>query len=278
MALSVSSPLRRSLTFAMAALLGGSLGWFTFLMRPAAQTAVEVDLALVLAVDISYSMDEEEQHLQRTGYFEALRSPIVLDAIRKGAIGRIAVVYMEWAGSSTQQVVAPWQIIEDQTSAESFIAKIDDNPIRRAYRTSVSGAIDYSVKLLEEAPVKALRRVIDVSGDGPNNQGRFVTLARDDAIAKGITINGLPLVLKRPGYLDLDNLDAYYEDCVIGGNGAFMIPIRERDQFADATRQKLLQEIADIRPARPLIQPAQARQPRTSCLVGERQWNDRMGN
>jgi uncharacterized protein DUF1194 len=242
------------------------------------QTSTEVDLALVLAVDISYSMDEDEQRLQREGYFEALRSPIVLEAIRKGAVGRIAVTYMEWAGTTTQQVIAPWQIIEGRESAEAFIDKIAANPIRRAYRTSVSGAIDYGVKLLDEAPVRAFRRVIDVSGDGPNNQGRFVTLARDEAVAKGITINGLPIVLKRPGYLDIENLDFYYEDCVIGGRGAFMVPIRERNQFADATRNKLLQEIAGLVPDEPLIRPAQARQARISCVVGERQWNERMGN
>jgi hypothetical protein len=273
--------LRRYVVLTLAAVMAGS-GYLLSTAGGLAQTPIEVDievdLALVLAVDISYSMDEDEQRLQRGGYIDALRSPIVLDAIRKGAVGRIAVTYMEWAGTTTQRVIAPWQIIEGRESAESFIGKIEATPIRRAYRTSVSGAIDYSVKLIDEAPVKAFRRVIDVSGDGPNNQGRLVTLARDEAVAKGITINGLPIVLKRPGYFDIENLDLYYQDCVIGGRGAFMVPVRERDQFADATRNKLLQEIAGNEAVEPLIKLAQDRQPRMSCLIGERQWNDRMGN
>jgi len=236
----------------------------------------EVDVALVIAVDISYSMDEDEQHLQRDGYAEALRSRLVLEAIHRGPIGRIAVTYMEWAGSHHQRVVVPWQIIEGPETADAFVQKLDADPPRRGYRTSISAGIDYAVQLLDEAPFAATRRVIDVSGDGANNNGRRVTSARDDAVARGITINGLPIMLKQPGSLDSENLDLYYEDCVIGGRGAFIVPARERVQFADAIRNKLFLEVADRR-APSSVQPAQTR-PRVSCEVGERLWNERMGN
>lgn len=243
---------------------------------PAAR-AQEVDVALVLAVDISYSMDEEEQELQRQGYVEALRSTPVLDAIRRGVIGRIAVTYVEWAGTNTQDVIVPWQIIEGPESADAFTAKLSEAPIRRAYRTSVSGGIDFAAKLLDTQPFKPLRRVIDISGDGPNNQGRPATAARDEAVARGITINGLPILLKRPGYMDIADLDIYYRDCVIGGQGAFMVPVRERHQFTEAIRTKLLMEVAGLLPPFPLQQAAQG-DARTTCYVGERQWNERMGN
>jgi hypothetical protein len=242
-----------------------------------AEASGEVDLALVLAVDISYSMDEDEQRLQRGGYMDALRSPMVVEAIRRGAIGRIAVIYMEWAGSMTQQVIVPWQIIDSHDSAEAFVAKLEEVPIRRAYRTSISGGIDYGVKLIDEMPVVATRRVIDVSGDGANNQGRSVTAARDEAVAKGITINGLPIMLKKAGYMDVTDLDVYYRDCVIGGRGAFLVPVRERAQFNEAIRNKLFLEVAENGSQDSLLKPAQA-PPTVSCMAGERQWNDRMGN
>jgi hypothetical protein len=244
----------------------------------------EVDVALVLAVDISYSMDPDELTLQRQGYVEALRSPQFHEALRKGLTGKIALTYMEWAGSNTQHVLIPWTVIDGAEVAMEVASKIDNTRINRAYRTSIASAIDKAVELLDNSGVKPLRKVIDISGDGPNNQGRSVTTARDDAIAKGITINGLPILLKRPGYLDIDNLDIYYEDCVIGGPNSFMVTIREREQFATAIRSKLLMEVASIAPG-PFdgakVQMAQAnpqRQPRVSCAVGERQWRDRNAN
>ncbi|HEY8381408.1 MAG TPA: DUF1194 domain-containing protein [Microvirga sp.] len=242
-----------------------------------AQAQTEVDLALVLAVDISYSMDPEEQELQREGFAEAFRSPLVHDAIRRGMLGRIAVVYMEWAGSADQTVVVPWTLLDNPESIMAFADKIAGTPLRRAQRTSISTAIDRSVKLLETSGYEASRRVIDISGDGPNNQGRLVVAARDDALAKGITVNGLPIMLRRPGYLDIDSLDEYFRDCVIGGQGAFMVPVREREQFPQAIKTKILMEIAGLQPAQSLIHRIQA-QPRTNCLVGETQWRDRMGN
>ena len=174
----------------------------------------EVDLALVLAVDISYSMDPEEQALQREGFAEAFRSPLVHDAIRRGMVGRIAVVYMEWAGASDQQVIVPWSVLDNPETILSFAHKIASTPLRRAQRTSLSGAIDFGVQLLARSGFEAMRRVIDISGDGPNNQGRLVMPARDEAVAKGITINGLPIMLRRPGYLDIPELDVYFKDAV----------------------------------------------------------------
>ena len=119
--------------------------------------------------------------------------------------------------------------------------------------------------------------MIDVSGDGPNNQGRLVIAARDDAVAKGITINGLPIMLRQPGYLDIPDLDIYYKDCVIGGQGSFMVPVRERDQFIEAIKTKILLEVANLVPEQPLIHRIQA-PPRTNCMAGEMQWRDRWSN
>jgi hypothetical protein len=241
----------------------------------AAQT--EVDLALVLAVDISYSMDPEEQALQREGFAEAFRSPLVHDAIRRGMVGRIAVVYMEWAGANDQQVIVPWSVLDNPETILAFAHKIALTPLRRAQRTSLSGAIDFGVQLLARSGFEATRRVIDISGDGPNNQGRLVMPARDEAVAKGITINGLPIMLRRPGYLDIPELDVYFKDCVIGGQGAFLVPVREREQFIQAIKTKILLEIAGLAPQEPLLRRVQASPP-TNCLVGETQWRDRMGN
>ena len=246
----------------------------------------EVDLALVIAVDVSFSMDPDEQKLQREGFVEAFRSPIVHDAIRRGAVGRIAVAYMEWAGASDQRVLIPWTLMDGPETAAHFADEIATKPTRRASRTSISGAIDFAVKLHDESGLSAMRRVIDVSGDGPNNGGRPVLAARADAIAGNVTINGLPIMLKEPGYFDIANLDGYYRDCVIGGQGAFMVPARDRDQFRDAVKTKIIMEIAK-RPTSGraallhgggLVILAQAEGARANCNAGEMQWRDRMGN
>jgi hypothetical protein len=271
-------------TLAAALLLACAVPALSYLTSPGqaqqAQPAAdlgEVDVALVLAVDISFSMDLEELALQRAGYVEALRSPEVHKAIEGGATGRIAVTFFEWAGSHIQHHLIPWTVIDSPAAALRFADELEKQPTRRGQRTSVSGAIDTGARLLDEAPVRALRKVIDVSGDGPNNMGRGVVQARDEAVAKGITINGLPVVMKRPGYLDIDQLDLYYEDCVIGGRNAFSIPIREKSQFTQTIRTKLVMEISEAPDfGNPLIQKAQARLPRVSCTVGEDMWRDRM--
>jgi hypothetical protein len=238
----------------------------------------EVDVALVLAVDISFSMDLEELALQRSGYAEALRSPEVHRAIAQGATGRIAITYFEWAGSDVRHDLIPWTIIDSAESALAIAAQLQQQPTRRGRRTSISAAIDHAASLFASVPARALRKVVDVSGDGPNNSGRLVTNARDEALRQGIVINGLPIALKRPGYLDIDDLDAYYEDCVIGGLGSFMLSVKDMAQFASTIRSKLVMEISDAgSDPRHLIKPAQARQ-RSNCVAGEQMWNERMRN
>jgi hypothetical protein len=241
--------------------------------------ALAVDVELVLAVDISYSMDPEEQALQREGYISGITSREFLHALREGMSGRIAVTYFEWAGPHDQRIVVPWRLIDGPEAADAFANEIARAPYRRASRTSISGALNFARTLFDGSGYRGVRRVIDVSGDGANNSGPLVALVRDDVVAAGITINGLPVVLKRPNSftMDLQRLDIYYEDCVIGGPGAFVVPIRERDQFKQATRTKLLLEIAGRVPPQRAV-PADARQPRISCTIGEQMWRDRWGN
>jgi hypothetical protein len=251
--------------------------------------ATEVDVELVLAVDISYSMDLEEQRLQREGYIKALTSPEVLQAIRNGPNGKIAVVYFEWAGSNTQRTVVPWQVIDGPETADAFVAKLAAAPISRWYRTSISGAILYGQELFEGNGYHAPRRVLDISGDGPNNHGILVEDARNRALKAGIVINGLPIMINntRRSAFDMDDLDEYYEDCVIGGPGSFMIKITERDQFVPATRHKILREVADNRAPLPgafRVIPVnttdEEKPPRRkiNCRIGERQWEERYRN
>ena len=246
--------------------------------RLAAGEGEEVDVALVIAVDISFSMDLEEQKLQKEGYIDALNSPDVLRAIRMGMTGRIAVTYFEWANSGDQRIVVPWTIIDGPESARAVTDRIAATPIRRAQRTSISGALRFGQKLFEALPYQPLRRVIDVSGDGPNNAGEAVEAARDALLKDRIVINGLPILLKRDyrGWGDIDNLDTYYQDCVIGGPGSFMIPIRSMDQFLPATRQKIIREVADLGMSD--VQYVQQRGKRSDCMIGERMWRDRQYN
>jgi hypothetical protein len=241
--------------------------------------ATSVDVELILAVDVSYSMDPEEQALQREGYMAALTSREFLQALKQGMHGRIALTYFEWAGMHHQQIIVPWRIIDGPETADGFAADIGRARDTRASRTSISGALLFAAPIFEGSGYRGVRRVIDVSGDGVNNNGPLVTVTRDEVLAKGITINGLPILLKRPNAstLDIDQLDVYYEDCVIGGPGAFVIPIKERDQFKEAIRTKLVLEIADRQPERQVV-PASAAAPRISCTIGERLWQERWGN
>jgi hypothetical protein len=247
------------------------------MQRAASANATEVDAELVLAVDISYSMDPDEQALQREGYVHALTSPEFLNALKGNMLGRVAITYVEWAGVNDQRIVMPWRLIDGAASAAAVAREILNAPYRRAYRTSIAGALRFSASLFAGSGYRGLRRIIDVSGDGANNQGPLVTLVRDDVLSKGITINGLPIMLKRPnlGWMDIENLDVYYEDCVIGGPGSFVVAIHDREEFKKATRTKLVQEVADNAPAR--IVRVDARAPRVSCTVGERMWQDRWG-
>lgn len=251
--------------------------------RPPAQrdaaSAIPVDVELILAVDVSYSMDPEEQALQREGYMAAVTSREFLQALREGMHGRIAMTYFEWAGTHHRQVIVPWRLIDGPESADGFAADIARARYTRASRTSISGALLFAAPLFDGSGYRGVRRVIDVSGDGANNDGPLVALTRDEVLAKRIIINGLPIMLKRPnpGTMDIDQLDVYYEDCVIGGPGAFVIPIKARDQFREAIRTKLVLEIAGRTP-KPHIMPASAAAPRIPCTIGEKLWQERWGN
>lgn len=240
--------------------------------------AVPVDVELIIAVDVSYSMDPDEQELQREGYIQALTSKEFLTALREGANGKIAITYFEWAGQFDQKIVMPWRLIDGPEAADAVAAEIARAPYRRASRTSISGALKYARPLFDESGYRGLRRVIDVSGDGANNSGNLVAPTRDEVIQAGITINGLPLMFKRGrgSMMDIDTLDVYYEDCVIGGAGAFVVPIHNREQFVNATRTKLVLEIAGRQPKSKVI-PASADKPRISCTIGEKLWQERWG-
>ena len=237
-----------------------------------------VDVELILAVDVSYSMDMDELAIQREGYAQAIVSKEFLQALKSGPNGKISVTYFEWAASSDQKIIIPWRVIDGPETADAVANEIMKTPIRRASRTSISGAINFAMPLFDENPHRGLRRVIDISGDGPNNNGAPVVTARDAALEKGIVINGLPIMVKEPSYstMDIDNLDFYYEDCVIGGPGSFVVTIKDREKFKEAIRTKLLLEVAGRTPERPIV-PAADKEPRVSCMVGEKIWQDRWG-
>lgn len=223
----------------------------------------EVDVELMLAVDISQSMDTDEQEIQRAGYVAALTSAEFLDAIKVGPIGRIAVAYMEWGGIDEHFLVANWTVIQDTESASSFAAQIAESPLRQVQRTSITSALEKSVELIQTNAYTSLRQVIDISGDGPNNQGGSVTEMRDRLLSTGVTINGLPLMMKaeQSTWQAMLHLDYYYEDCVIGGPGSFAIPVRSKEGFEDAIRMKLIMEVANLSFERPLLHRVAAREP-----------------
>ncbi|WJR80271.1 DUF1194 domain-containing protein [Bradyrhizobium sp. NP1] len=242
--------------------------------------AAAVDVELILAVDVSYSMDMDELAIQREGYAQAIMSKEFLQALKAGPTGKVAITYFEWAASSDQKIIIPWRVIDGPETADAVANEIMKTPIRRASRTSISGAIYFAMPLFDENPYHGLRRVIDISGDGPNNNGAPVEGARDTALAKGIVINGLPIMVKEPSYstMDIDNLDWYYEDCVIGGPGSFVVSIKDRDKFKEAIRTKLLLEVAGASPDRGVVPVAEKdKEPRVSCLIGEKIWQDRWG-
>lgn len=211
-----------------------------------ASTNNSVDVLLVLAVDISYSVDEREARLQREGYRKALCDPHVVRTIEHGMLGAVGVVYIEWAGFEYQRLVLPWTRISSQAEAEAWSSDLAQARYMSLAGTSISGAIDYSRRMFAEAPFEGTRRVIDISGDGVNNSGRPAGQASDEAVAAGITINGLPILESRPspaadGYAPLDH---FYREHVIGGPGAFMVVADGFEAFEQAVRRKLIREIA----------------------------------
>jgi hypothetical protein len=238
-----------------------------------------VDLELVIAVDISYSMEMEDLAAQREGFAKAILSQEFLDALRAGPNGRIALTYFEWSSTKDQKVIVPWRQIDGPESAEAVATEIMATPVLRGARTSISSAIKFAVPLFEESPYRGSRRVIDISGDGPNNTGEPVATARDEALQKGIVITGLPIMINATplGPTDIghiDHIDWYYEDCVIGGLGSFVVPITDRENFKEAIRTKLALEVAGRTPNRSAA-PSLDKQPRVLCTIGEKLWQQR---
>jgi hypothetical protein len=207
-----------------------------------------VDVLLVLAVDVSRSVDDDEARLQREGYRAAVSDPQVIEAIRGGMIGAIGLAYVEWAGAEYQRLVLPWMRIGGVAEARAWSEKLAEAPRASLSWTSISGGLDFSRTVLADAPFEATRRVIDVSGDGVNNSGGPVELARDRLVAEGVTINGLPIVNDRPtfGRMPPIPLDEYYRDSVIGGAGAFVIVAEDFQSFGNAVKRKLIREIAAL--------------------------------
>jgi Protein of unknown function (DUF1194) len=215
-----------------------------------ARAAEEVDLLLVMSSDVSRSIDAPKFKLQRDGYAAAIVNPRVVEAIRSGALGKIAVSFVEWSGVGAQKVVIDWTVIRDEASAKDFSAQVIEAPRAFADRTSISGGIDFAMAQLARSPYQANRHTIDVSGDGTNNAGRDVTDARDEALAQGVTINGLVILSERPMSWNADHtnppggLDNYYRNNVSGGPGSFVMVAESFESFGQAILNKLIAEIA----------------------------------
>jgi hypothetical protein len=224
---------------ALAAMLLVAFGFATFTSAQGAPAPTAVDVTLVLAIDSSGSVEDDRFELQKRGFAAAFRDPRVLQAIRAGDHQSIAVMMLQWTGPPLQEVMVPWTLVKDEASAAVLAAIIESSPRRlMGGGTSISGAIDYSVKALAASPYRGTRRVIDISGDGSNNLGRPAEQARDDAVRAGIRINGLPILAVEP------DLDEYFRKSVIGGPGAFSIAAKDYDQFAEAILRKLVTEIS----------------------------------
>ena len=232
--------------FAIAALLSSS----------AARAVEEVDLLLVLSSDVSRSVDAAKFKLQRDGYAAAIVNPRIIQAIHSGALGKIGVSFVEWSGIGAQKIVIDWTIIHDEATAKDFSAQIIEAPRAFADRTSISGGIDFAMAQLARAPFQSNRRTIDVSGDGTNNSGRDVADARDEAVAKGVTVNGLVILSERPMSWNADHtnppggLENYYRNNVIGGPGAFVMVAENFSSFGQAILNKLIAEIATVQGTR----------------------------
>lgn len=229
------------------------------------RASISVDMELVIAVDVSASMDREEFLVQRRGYVKAIRHPDFLRAIQAAGFQRIALSYVEWSSQSWQKVIVPWQVIEDDASAGAFAAALERQPLDIGRGTSISAAIDFGTALLQSNGYDSNRSVIDISGDGPNNFGQPVAAARDAAVSSGVVINGLPiLITPSPTVPDVAE---YYSDCVIGGPGSFVLPVKRVEEFAESIRRKLIMEIAGLPKA--TVVPVAAAAP-VDCLAGEK--------
>lgn len=252
----------------MVRLLLGLMLCLGFCPAKAAPVAAEpVDVELVLAVDISRSMDAEEFALQRAGYVAALRHPDFVNAVLSGLHGRIALTYFEWAGTVREETQVPWRLIDGAETANAFAAELDNLPVRSFRGTSISGALVHGTGLFGRSGFEGYRKVIDISGDGPNNIGIPVVAARDAAVMDGIVVNGLPILI-RPSPT-VRELDRYYAECVTGGPGSFVLPIRDASEFATAIRRKLILEVSGLAPG-PRVISVQATEP-MDCERGERE-------
>lgn len=241
------------------------------LLSPALAEPVEVDVELALMVDVSRSMRPAELEIQRRGYAEAIASDQVVGAILNGFTGQIALTYVEWAGDSAHRVIVPWTLIDSQSAAKNFATQLTARFPVGMRRTSISGAIDFAIGDIAENEFRGLRQVIDISGDGPNNQGRAVTEARDAAVAAGLVVNGLPLMTRdgMDSVWGVEDLDLYYEACVVGGPGAFVIPVTDWGDFPLAVRRKIVLEL--VGPPEALV-PVRSGRTETGydCLIGEK--------
>ena len=207
-----------------------------------AEQPIHVDLELVIAVDVSASMDREELAIQRSGYVNAIRHDKFIRAVRSGPHGRVALSYIEWAHPRLQRVVVPWRLIDDAMSARAFALELASKQQIRSSGTSISAALAFALRYFDASPFHGQRKVIDMSGDGPNNFGPPVTVARDEVLARGIVINGLPILI-RPSPL-FPAMDQYYRNCVTGGPGAFAMPVHNVGDFSTTIRRKLTIEVA----------------------------------
>lgn len=225
-----------------------------------------VDVELVLAVDVSSSIDDGEFALQREGYVKALRNPDFINAVLSGVRGRIAVTYFEWAETALQDTVIPWQIIDGRDSANDFANKLAASSIGGSGSTSISNAVVFGVNLLEHSGYQADKKVIDISGNGPNNAGAPVEVARNNAVKRGIIINGLPIIIRPTA--TLEGIDRYYAGCVTGGPGSFVLPVHLASEFTTAIQRKLVLEVSGVLP---MPEPVSLKplEP-VNCLAGER--------
>lgn len=231
--------------------------------------AEEVDLELLLLVDVSRSMSASELELQRQGYVEALRSDAVASALGRALTGRMALAYVEWAGETRRRVIQDWRPIESRDDLLAVADLLETDRTTRQSRTSITAALRFGAGYFEDNGFEGMRRVIDISGDGPNNQGGLVTAARDAVVAQGITVNGLPLMTEDGSFMRIDDLDRYYQLCVIGGPGAFVMPVSRWEDFAEAVTRKLVLEIAGAPVERVIpVQAAAA----YDCEIGEKMW------
>ena len=246
----------------MIALLRTTLALLALALMSLAPTPIraqEVDLLLVLAADVSRSVDHQKYMLQKDGYAAAISNPQVLEAIRSNIHGKIGLNFLEWSGVGAQKVVIDWTIIDGPESARRFGDQLVEAPRSLADRTSISGGIEFSMALLKRAPFQSARRTIDISGDGTNNAGRDVRIARDEAVAEGITINGLVILSQsqvpwNPEHTNPPGgLGEYYRKNVIGGPGAFVMVAENHNSFGQAIVKKMIAEIAWAPPARPVV-------------------------